>query len=79
MYPTIIPALRKFLGGHEGVCNFMYLDTKGFITTGIGNLIEHKPAAYALEWLRDSDDKVASQAEVDAEWEQISRQLDTNS
>jgi GH24 family phage-related lysozyme (muramidase) len=77
MHASVLPALRSFLGTHEGVCNFMYLDTRGLVTTGIGNLIDPRNRAYAYSWLRNSDNAVATRAEVNAEWDQIKhRQAD---
>lgn len=73
MHSTVLPALRNFLGTHEGVCDFMYLDTRGLVTTGIGNLIDPKRLAGGYQWLRNSDNGRALPSEVDAEWEQIKR------
>lgn len=71
MHASVLPALRGFLGTYEGVCDFMYLDTRGLVTTGIGNLIDPKPLARSYQWLRNSDGQVATAAQVDAEWDQI--------
>lgn len=71
MHATVQPALRQFLGRFEGVCDFMYLDNRGLVTTGIGNLLPSPAAAQALDWQRNSDDAEASDSEVAAEWNQI--------
>ena len=54
----------------EGRLSTMYLDTKGLVTTGTGNLIDTVKAAQALPWLT-KDGKAATAAQVEAEWKQI--------
>lgn len=48
----------EFVSEFEGSVNFMYLDVKGLVTTGIGNLIDPLPLATRLPWtcmgLRDA-------------------------
>ncbi len=51
----------------EGVVTFMYLDVKGLVTTGMGNLIDTPDEALSLAWLR-SDGTLATRREVAAEW-----------
>jgi hypothetical protein len=49
----------------------MYLDTRGLVTTGIGNLIDPQRLARVYQWRRNSDDQPATPAQVGAEWDQI--------
>lgn len=49
----------------EGYTTFMYTDSKGLVTTGIGNLIDPLPMALQLPW-RKPDGSLASQSEVAA-------------
>lgn len=78
MFPNLIPTMRKTLATFEGVTDFMYLDQKGLVTTGVGNLIDPKEKVNDFEWLR-KDDTTPTPEEVDAEWDQIQkRQADKN-
>ena len=60
----------------EGVIAWMYLDIKGLVTCGIGNLIDPMDAALPLPWQRKADGRPASQAEIMAEWQRIKAQTD---
>jgi hypothetical protein len=61
----------------EGYTNFMYLDTKGLVTTGIGNLIDVGGAPggavspFEMQWRRRSDNGLASREEIQAEWDMV--------
>lgn len=59
----------------EGCLPFMYLDVRGLVTTGIGNLID--PVAYALHlpFLRD-DGTPATASEIEAEWRLVKSRSD---
>src|SRR5690349_12725797 len=52
----------------EGVTLWMYLDTKGKVTTGIGFLIDTLTAAKSLPWIVKSTGNRATAAEIEAEW-----------
>lgn len=56
----------------EGATKFLYTDSKGYVTTGIGNLVDNGTSApaQALEWQRP-DGSIASAAEVDAAWHTV--------
>jgi len=70
MQAVVRNAWRRFNEPLEGLTSWMYLDIKGFVTTGMGNLIDPVPAALALTW-HDADGMRASPAEVEAEWTSI--------
>lgn len=55
---------------HEGRCGYMYLDTRGLVTTGIGNLIDPVSLAFELPWLHP-DDSPASHADIEREWKRV--------
>jgi len=67
MKASVEAAFRSFSAKFEGAVNFMYLDVKGLVTTGIGNLIDPGGAALGLPWLR-ADGTPASRHEIAAEW-----------
>jgi GH24 family phage-related lysozyme (muramidase) len=76
----------------EGRLPFMYLDIKGLVTTGVGNLIDttgppplrpptdsERAASHELARQlawQTSDGSLASPDQVDAEWDQIKARLD---
>lgn len=51
----------------------MYLDVKGLITTGVGNLIDPLPAALRLPWKR-WDGTPAARSDIEAEWRRLKSQ-----
>ena len=71
---------------------YMYLDVKGYVTTGIGNLIDSTKApnqaptdaersaslatAGRLRWLRNSDGGSAEPDEIAAEWDTVKSRMD---
>lgn len=49
----------------------MYLDVKGLVTTGIGNLIDSVGAAQALPWRHGANGPLASASEVADAWNNL--------
>ena len=70
MQPAVRNAWRRFNESLEGLTSWMYLDIKGLVTTGMGNLIDPVAAALALTWF-DASDVQASPDQVRAEWNRI--------
>jgi GH24 family phage-related lysozyme (muramidase) len=54
--------VKRWEGDHQ----FMYLDTRGYVTTGIGHLLKNADAAVDLPWRHRSTGQPATQAEVRA-------------
>jgi GH24 family phage-related lysozyme (muramidase) len=48
MFPSVQAAFRAFNAAFEGTIPFMYLDVKGMVTVGVGNLIDSVEEAQAL-------------------------------
>lgn len=67
---SVAAAFTTFTGPFEGYCTWMYLDTKGLVTTGMGNLIDTIAGAQVLPWLT-AGNKPASPSQIAAEWRQI--------
>jgi len=67
MQPVVRRAWRAFNESLEGLVSWMYLDIKGLVTTGMGNLIDPVETALAVRW-RHADGSPASADEVRAEW-----------
>lgn len=56
----------------EGYLPYMYLDALGYVTTGMGNLIDPIGAALVLPWGQNSDgSNPASQAQIAAAWNAV--------
>lgn len=64
---TFVPFTISF----EGAVPWMYVDVKGYVTTGFGNLIDPISSALGLPWLRNSDNAPASQSEIADEWNRV--------
>ena len=70
MQPAVRSAWRAFNQPFEGLASWMYLDIRGLVTTGMGNLIDPLSAALALTW-RHEDGTPATQDVVTTEWTSI--------
>lgn len=77
MHPMVRQVFRRFNEPMEGVVPFMYLDIKGLVTVGVGNLVD--PVNYAtslpFQWkvkagVPKSGQK-ASAAEISEEWNRL--------
>ena len=62
----------------EGYLPYMYLDVRGLVTTGMGNLIDPISLATALPWQR-ADGSPASQSEIVAAWQAVKARTDLES
>jgi GH24 family phage-related lysozyme (muramidase) len=77
MYPSVQSRFRSFNEQFEGVVSFMYLDIKGLVTIGVGNLIDPVSAATAIpfRWKNKPGIKTpgapASAADITAEWNRL--------
>lgn len=63
---------------HEGYCTWPYLDTRGLMTTGIGNLIKTVASFVALPWRHMDDSRLATDAEKEAAWNAVTRAFAPN-
>jgi GH24 family phage-related lysozyme (muramidase) len=69
--PSVVLALPQVFGKWEGAgLPYMYTDSKGFVTTGTGNLIDPIGAALSLPWKRP-DGSLASQSEITDAWNAV--------
>lgn len=55
----------------EGNVAFMYLDTRGNVTAGVGKLLSNAAAASALPFMKKSDNTAATPAAITAEWQSV--------
>lgn len=77
---------------YEGRVRHMYLDSNGWVTTGVGNKIDQTPGemspptpsqrevslilANRIPWTRQSDDSPANPSEVAIDWDAVKSRLD---
>lgn len=70
MKQAVRDVFAEFSTRFEGRVPFMYLDVKGLVTTGIGNLIDPITTGVTLPWLK-ADGTKASKSEIEAEWRKV--------
>jgi GH24 family phage-related lysozyme (muramidase) len=68
MKTSVREAFPTFTDTFEGKLAFMYLDVKGLVTTGRGNLIDPVPAAHAIPWKHGVNGPFATGDQITAEW-----------
>jgi GH24 family phage-related lysozyme (muramidase) len=68
MYTGVRSIFPAFSVQFEGRVGWMYLDVKGLVTIGIGNLIDPVSAALGLPFVHRADGSAASRDEIGSEW-----------
>lgn len=68
--PEARAGFPAFTQRFEGRVPTMYRDVKGYVTTGVGNLIDPVTLALSLPWLH-ADGSAATPDEVRAEWQRV--------
>jgi hypothetical protein len=77
MYASVRVAFAAFTAQFEAPRDFMYLDVKGLVTIGYGNLIDPVALAQALPFVQKSNpNNPATPAEVEAEWSAVKLRSD---
>lgn len=72
MYDSVKAYFIKFTTQFEGRVNYMYLDIKGLVTIGIGNLIDPIDLALPLPFVfKNNPSMSASQDDITQEWNLI--------
>jgi hypothetical protein len=72
MFPIVQSYFRAFNEPFEGVIPYMYLDVKGLVTVGVGNLIDRVELATALPFrFKNQPEQHASGAQIEAEWHKL--------
>jgi GH24 family phage-related lysozyme (muramidase) len=64
---VFLKALKQWEGEHP----FMYADTRGYVTTGIGHLLKTPEAALKLPWRHSETGHAATPAEVRSTFERV--------
>src|SRR5262245_21515198 len=77
MFDSVRARFRAFNEPFEGCIPYMYLDIKGLVTVGVGNLIDPVELATALPFRFKSRSGIAlpgaaaSAAQIEAEWQKL--------
>ena len=74
MRQSVIDRFREFSVRFEGLVYWPYLDIKGLVTVGIGNLIDPISQALALPWVIEGTGERASAEQVIADWNNLKAQ-----
>jgi GH24 family phage-related lysozyme (muramidase) len=73
MHKSVLDAWPAFSHPLEGYVHSMYLDVKGLVTTGVGNLVDPVSEALRLPW-KHADGRLAGKDEVGAAWHSLKSQ-----
>lgn len=72
MFPSVQSYFRAFNEPFEGAVPYMYLDVKGLVTVGVGNLIDPVELATALPFqFKNQPQQHAWPAQIEAEWHKL--------
>lgn len=66
--------IKGFIAPSEGNISHMYVDTKGYVTVGIGNMVPDAKAATALAFVNRTTNNPATSAEITAEFDGVAKQ-----
>lgn len=70
--PAVLKKLRKKLELYEGSIKHMYLDSKGYVTIGVGHLISNLTAAQKLT-MYTAKGKKATLAEIKLDYDNVDK------
>jgi GH24 family phage-related lysozyme (muramidase) len=73
MAPTF-DEIKVLIAPSEGNIAFMYLDTKGYVTVGIGNMLPSASEAVKLSFVNRTTKNKATPAEITADFDAVSKQ-----
>jgi hypothetical protein len=71
MYTNVAAIIRRFLSLYEGELREMYIDNRGLVTTGVGNLLQTPEEANRYKWEIPGGGP-ASAPDVAAEYQRVS-------
>ena len=66
--------LRQKLETYEGCVEHMYLDTKGFVTVGVGHLLSTLTNAQSLAFIVQKDSKAATKDQIKTDYDTVKKQ-----
>ena len=66
--------LRQKLETYEGCVEHMYLDTKGYVTVGVGHLLSTLTNAQSLAFIVQKDSKAATKEQIKTDYDTVKKQ-----
>lgn len=75
MRPAALAGFLPLTEDIEGKLDYLYLDVKGLVSTGIGNLADPIELAYAMPW-RDMNGELAERDAVSRAWHAVKARQD---
>jgi GH24 family phage-related lysozyme (muramidase) len=66
--------IKLFVAPFEGNISHMYLDSEGYVTVGIGNMLPNDAAAVLLSFRNRTTKAAATEAEIKADFEAVAKQ-----
>ena len=66
--------LRQKLETYEGCIEHMYLDTKGYVTVGVGHLLSTLTNAQSLAFIVQKDSKAATKEQIKTDYDTVKKQ-----
>ena len=69
-----IVQLKHKIKIQEGCIEHMYLDTRGFVTIGVGKLLSRESEAADLAFIREDSSTAASKQEISDEYNFLKKQ-----
>lgn len=69
-----IAQIQAHMTPYEGNVAHMYLDTNGYVTVGIGNLLPNVAAAQTLPFVHKADSQRAAAADIQTDFETVKAQ-----
>ncbi|MCU0703149.1 MAG: hypothetical protein MUF18_04070 [Fimbriiglobus sp.] len=66
--------VKRVIRGHEGDIPHMYLDTKGYVTVAVGQLVSSAAEAQKLTFINRATGKPATAEEIAADFAEVSKQ-----
>lgn len=72
--PPTFDEIKRLVAPFEGNIPHMYVDTKAFVTVGIGNMLPNTKAAQALAFVNRTTKNAATDREIAADFENVAKQ-----
>ena len=66
--------IKKVIRVHEGDIPYMYLDSNGFVTVAVGNLLSSAAEAQKLTFVNRATGKPATAAEIKTDFDEVNKQ-----
>ncbi len=72
--PPTFDEIKRLLTPFEGNISYMYVDTKGFVTVGVGNMLPNARAAQALAFVNRATRNAATDREIATDFQKVAAQ-----